>query len=372
LQNGFFVAAIEPQRILRLSDHPHELVGYGSSGKALATKSVDNLFLGSPSIAEMPPVADASKEHKALSVNLGAGSSSTLSLSPSRAGGLCDRVSIDGVDWAWSCADADTLSPPLHYTVVRPPTDHGSQLATVFFGVVKTGMTLSFHYQDGESSKIPLTEQRFLLVLPEARSRRGRRLTQIDVEQQNKVAYRIPMATDDGSYTGPADPAPQRSVVQVQNPTDLPIVARLPLSGSHGERLEFLVRRQTPRHWFEVLTVDGRAVIGQNLQWFAGGHDATIDVGWVPMRRPQFDVPRPLSVFLGTIRSPAEAARVVYADGSSDRFDLATPTMSVGHGIHGWFVYELTDERRSRQPVRFEALDRDGKVIGRSGVPKGA
>jgi hypothetical protein len=372
LQNGFFVAAIEPQRILRLSDHPQELVGYGSSGKALATKSVDNIFRGPPPIAEMPPVADASKERQALSVDLGAGSSATLSLSPSRAGGLCDRVSIDGIDWAWTCSDADTLSPPLRYTLLRPAIDHGSQVAMVLFGVVRTGMTLTFHYKDGQSADVPLTQRRFLLVLPKERWRRGHRLTEIDVEQGSKIVYRVPMATDDGSYSGPADLAPHPSVVQVQNPTDLPIVARLPLRGSHGERLEFFVRRQTPTHWFEVLSVDGKAVIGDNLQWFAGGHDATIDVSWAPMRKPQFDVPHPLSVFLGSIRSPAVAARVVYADGSSDRFDLATPTTSVGHGIDGWFVYEMTDDRRARHPVRFEALDGAGKVIGSSALPKGA
>jgi hypothetical protein len=372
LQNGFFVAAIEAQRILRLSDHPHELVGYGSSGKALAAASVDNIFRGPPPEAEMPPVADADKERPALSLALGAGSSVTLSLSPSRAEGLCDRVSIAGVDWAWTCTDADTLSPPLRYTVLRRAVDHGSQVATVFFGVVRTGMTLTFRYQDGQSAEVPLTDQRFLLVLPPEKWRRGHRLSEIDVKQGNKIAYRVPMATDDGSYNGPADPPPRPTVVQVQDPADLPIIARLTLRGSHGERLEFLVRRQTPTHWFEVLRVDGKAVLGENLQWFAGGHDATIDVGWVPMRRPQFDVTRPLSVFLGTVRSPAEAARVIYADGSSELFDLATPTTSIGHGIHGWFVYEMTDERRARHPIRFEALDGAGKVIGRSAVPKGA
>lgn len=373
LQNGFFVAAIEPQRLLPLSDHPHELLGYGSKGNALATKSVDDIFRAiPPSVAEMPPVADDSKERRALSVDLGAGSSAALSLSPSRAGGLCDRVSIDRVDWTWSCSDADALNPPLRYTVFRPAIDHASQVATVFFGVVRTGMTLTFRYQDGQSAPIPLTEQRFLLVLPKEKWRRGHRLSQIDVEQGSKIAYRVPMATDEGSYSVPADPAPRPSIVQVQNPTDLPIVARLTLSGSHGERLEFFVRRQTPTHWFEVLTVDGKAVIGENLQWFAGGHDATIDVGWVPMRKPQFDVPHPLSVFLGSVRSPAVAARVVYADGSSDHFDLATPTTSVGHGIHGWFAYEMTDDRRAHHPLRFEALDGAGKVIGSSAVPKGA
>jgi hypothetical protein len=372
LQNGFFVAAIEPQRILRLSDHPHELVGYGSSGKALSTTSVGKTFRGPPSIAEMPPVADAGKERQALSVALGAGSSAALSLSPSCAGGLCDRVSIDGVDWAWTCSDADTLSPPLRYTVLRPAIDHGSRVATVFFGVVRTGMTLTFRYQDGQSAEVPLTEQRFLLVLPEERERRGHRLAGIDVKQGNNIAYRVPMAMDDGSYGGPADPVPRPSVVQVQNPTDLPIIARLPLRGSQGERLEFFVRRQTPTHWFEVLSVDGKAVIGQNLQWFAGGHDGTISVGWVPMRRPQFEVPRPLSVFLGSIRSPAVAARTVYAEGSSEPLDLAVPTTSVGHGIHGWFVYEMTDDRRARHPLRFEALDSAGRVIGSSALPKGA
>jgi hypothetical protein len=48
-----------------------------------------------------------------------------------------------------------------------------------------------------------------------------------------------------------------------------------------------LVRRQTPTHWFEVLSVDEKAVISSNLEWFSGGRDATVSVGWVPMRKPR-------------------------------------------------------------------------------------
>jgi len=52
--------------------------------------------------------------------------------------------------------------------------------------------------------------------------------------------------------------------------------------------------------------------------------------------------------------------------------EVARPTETVGHGISGWFVYEMTPARRERKPVRFEALDPAGKVIDTATPPKGA
>ena len=52
--------------------------------------------------------------------------------------------------------------------------------------------------------------------------------------------------------------------------------------------------------------------------------------------------------------------------------EVARPTETVGHGISGWFVYEMTPARRERNPVRFEALDPAGKVIDTATPPKGA
>lgn len=372
LQNGFFAVAVDPRRTSRLTDHPHELIGYGRDSKIVATSSVDLFYRGLPGSIEAPPVAEVEKEQRAITAALGGGSSATLSLSPSRAGGLCDRVNIDGVTWSWTCTDSRTLGPPLRFDVVRPAIAHGTGVAMLMFGVVKYGMTLTLRYQDGANGEIPLSDQRFVVTLPRERWRRGHRLSEIDVASRGAVVYRVPMAVDDSSYSDKADPPPRPPMIQIQNPIDLPIVARLQLTGSHGERLGFFVRRQTPTHWFEVVTVDGKAVSGENLSWFPGGRDATIDVGWVPMRRPSFAVPHPLSLFLGNIREPAVAARVVYRDGSSERLDLATPSSAVGHGIHGWFVYELTDARRARHPLRFEALSGTGAMIGGSPVPNGA
>jgi hypothetical protein len=159
---------------------------------------------------------------------------------------------------------------------------------------------------------------------------------------------------------------------QIFDPANLPIVARLKLTGSHGEAIEFFVRNETPTHFYEVLSVNGTVVSGANLQWFPGGHDATIGLGWQPMQKPEFDVPKPISLLMGHIREPATTAHVVYADGSTESLELARPTEPVGHGISGWFVYEMTPAKRQRNPVRFEALDGTGKVIDTAIPPKGA
>jgi hypothetical protein len=121
-----------------------------------------------------------------------------------------------------------------------------------------------------------------------------------------------------------------------------------------------------------VLSVNGTVVVGENLQWFPGGHDAKIGFEGLSMQRPEFDVPRPLSLLKGDIREPARTVRVVYADGSTEPLGLARPTGTVGHGISGWFVYEMTPTRRERKPVRFEALNWVGKVIASATLPKGA
>ena len=101
-------------------------------------------------------------------------------------------------------------------------------------------------------------------------------------------------------------------------------------------------------------------------------NDGKIGMELLAMQRPEFDVPKPLSLLTGHIREPAVAARVVYDDGSTEPLDLARPIASVANGISGWFVYELTPTRRERKPVRFEALNWVGKVIGSAIPPKGA
>ena len=158
---------------------------------------------------------------------------------------------------------------------------------------------------------------------------------------------RVPIATrDETLYSKTADREPQLPMHQIQDPTNLSVVANLKLTGSHGERIEFLVRRETPTHWYEVLSVDGAVVSGSNLAWFPGGHDATI--GLVLAADAETRVRRPPTTIAADGQHPraGDAARVVYADGSTEPLDLARPSESIGHGITGWFLYEMTPARR--------------------------
>ena len=373
LQGGFFVALVEKTRMARLADHPQELVGYDADGKVVARADVD-MFYGS-SVGSMeitPPIAETDREHTLLRVPLKGGSSATLSASPSRAGGECDRISTGDTNWSWTCADSTTLQEPIRFSVARPPTAGGADAATLLFGVVRHGLTLTLGYEDGARETAALTRDRFLVDLSSEHRQPGHRLRVLLVLDGAKTVLRVPIATkDDSLYSTVPDPTPQPPEYQIDNPTHLPVVARLKLTGSHGEAIAFFVRRETPTHWYEVLSVNGTVVSGENLQWFPGGHDAKIGLEWQPMQRPEFDVPRPLSLLMGHIREPARAARVVYEDGSSEPLELARPAGRVGNGINGWFVYEMTPAQRERNPVRFEALDWVGNVIGRATPPKG-
>jgi hypothetical protein len=374
LQGGFFVAVVEKTRMARLADHPQELVGYNADGKIVAR--ADTAMFYSNSLGSMgmtPPIAETDREHTLLRVPLKGGSSATLSASPSRAGGECDRISTSDTNWSWTCADSTTMKEPIRFSVARPPTAAGADAATLLFGVVRHGLGLALVYQDGAREPAALTNDRFLIDLSKEHRQAGHRLKVLLVLDGAKTVLSVPIATEDDSlYSTAPDRTPQPPTYQISNPTNLPVVATLNLAGAHGEKIKFFVRRETSTHWYEVLSVNGTVVSGENLQWFHGGHDATIGLGWQPMQKPEFDVPRPLSLLMGGIREPASAARVVYADGSTELLQLAGPTEPVGHGVSGWFVYEITPARRERKPVRFEALNWAGKVIGSATPPKGA
>ena len=373
LQGGFFVALVEKTRMARLADHPQELVGYDAGGKIVARADVamfDDSSVGSMDIT--PPIAETDREHTLLRLPLRGGSPATLSASPSRAGGECDRISTGDTNWSWTCADSTTLQEPIRFSVARPPTPGRADAATLLFGVVRHGLTLTLGYEDGARETAALTRDRFLVDLSSEHRQPGRRLRVLLVLDGAKTVLRVPIATkDDSLYSTVPDPTPQPPEHQIDNPTHLPVAARLKLTGSHGEAIAFFVRRETPTHWYEVLSVSGTVVSGENLQWFPGGHDAKIGLEWQPMQRPEFDVPKPLSLLMGRIREPATAARVVYEDGSRELLELARPTEIVGNGISGWFVYEMTPARRERKPVRFEALNWVGNVIGSATPPKG-
>jgi hypothetical protein len=373
VQGGFFVAVVQKTRILRITDHPSELIGYESGGKVVARTSVANFYGESPFGAMAPPIAEVERERPLLSVALDDGSRAMLSQSPSRSGGECDRISTGETNWSWTCADASALPQPIRLGVVRPAIHAGRDAATLLYGVIRHGLAARFHYEDGTSEPIPLTTDRFLVDLSKQHRREGGRLAEITVAEGGRTVLSVPIATkDDSLYSPTPDRSPQGPMRQIFNPADAPVVATLKLAGSHGETLTFVVRRETPTHWYEVLLVDGRAVSGENLRWFAGGHDATIGFEWQPMRKPEFAVDKPLSLLMGHIRSPATEARVVYADGSIEPVELARPSDPTGHGISGWFVYEFTSSVRVRKPARFEALDRSGKVIDTAKPPPGA
>jgi hypothetical protein len=373
LQGGFFVAVIEKTRIFRLSDHPQELVGYDTSGTIVARADAAMFYRDFGGMGIAPPVAETDKEHTLLRVPLAGGSSAVLSASPSRAGGECDRLSTGETNWNWTCADSTSLREPIRFSVAKPPTAAGKDAATLLFGVVRHGLTLTLAYEDGASETATLTNDRFLIDLSHGHREPGHRLSELVVEDGAKTVLRVPIATkDDSLYSAVADRTPQAPMHQIFNPTNLPIVATLKLTGSHGEALEFFVRNETPTHFYEVMSVNGTVVSGANLQWFAGAHDATIGLSWQPMQKPEFDVPKPISLLMGHIREPATTARVVYADGSTEPLELARPAEPVGHGISGWFVYEMTPSRRQRNPVRFEAVDGAGKMIDTAIPPKGA
>lgn len=372
LQGGFFATTVEGRRTLRIGDHPAELVGYADDGTVIARQPTDMLYQDII-LTGAPPVAEVEQERPVVSVAMSDGTHAQLSQSPSRVGGRCDRLSTADTTWLWICADAATLDRPLAVHVVRPPISNGADAATLLFGVVREGLSLSFHYEDGTTEQPPLTDtNRFLVDLGDGHREPGRRLAEITVGDGTQTALRLPLATRDESLYDTTSDHPMRSFHQIQNPTDLPIVASQTTTGSHGETIELLVRRETPTHWYEVLRVDGTVVAGTNLSWYPGGHDATIGVGWYPMRKPEYEVDKPLSLLIVDVRAPATRARVVYADGSAEPLELARPTKPVGHGVNGWCVYEMTPAIRERTPVRFEALSDEGRVIATAKPPPGA
>jgi len=371
LQNGFFVAAVDLVRTLRLTDHPTSLVGYDEAGNPVASASVANFYRHHDMGGFTPPIAEVDQERPEITVELPSGGRAVLHSSPSRAGGNCDRLTVDGTTWAWTCADPAELPQPIRFAARRPPVKDG--VAVLLSGVVKKGLTLSFAFEDGQVEEVPLTNQRFLVSIPEERWQSGRRLSRLIVSDGHEPVLEIPMGSkSDAFYSGEPDRLPGAPMIQIFNPTQHPIVARQRGEGSKGEQLEFFVRRATPTHWYEVLSINGKVVSGSNLQWFKGGRDAIISASWQPMNPGQFAVDQPISLFLGHIRQPADQARVTYTDGSSKQLEIARPSEPTGGGIAGWFIYEMTPEERQKKPLRFEALDEAGEVIGRSPLPRGA
>ena len=372
VQGGFFVAAVDADRSGRLTDHPAALVGLDRHGGVLGRTPVEVAVARAPALPLKPAVATGAREQVAMRVKIGTGSEALLYRSPSRLGGSCDRLAVDGTTWSWGCADPDRLPRPIQIAVVRPPVDRRRDAATLILGVVRSGLDVGLRYEDGDVEPLPLAGRSFLLALPERRRRAGHRLAEIVVTRAGTAVLRLPIATrDERLYDGTPDPAPRVPAVQISNPVDLPVVARLRIQGARGERIELAVRRETPTHWFVVVSVDGRAVSGEDLRWFPGGRVRPVAFEGLPLDPPQSAVTRSISLFVGTLRPPAATARIVYADGRVRRLGLAVPAAPVGGGIRGWFVYELSERERGRAPRRFEGLDSGGRVVGRADLPPG-
>lgn len=125
IQNGFFVAVVEPVRTLNLSDHPHELVGYEEKGQVVDSENLDQFFDLGPVGMDRPAVADVTRGRAATSVPI-AGGSAVLYLSPSRLGGHCARLATGDTTWSWSlptrpsCARRSACSSPASPTTRRP------------------------------------------------------------------------------------------------------------------------------------------------------------------------------------------------------------------------------------------------------------
>jgi len=370
IQDGFFVAAVDPVRTLELTDHPHELVGYDANGHVVDRESLDDLFRFGSFGSDRPPVADITRERKAETVPL-RGGSAALYLSPSRLGGSCARVNAGDTAWSWSCADPARLPAALRLQLTRVPDRSAAGFAILVHGVARTGAEVVFRYADGARAVVPLFEQNFLVVLPHERWQAGRRLIEIDARTPAGVQLRVPIAHGgDAFYTGGADRAPQHAVVQITNPPDLPIVAKVETRGEHGQKIVFFVKRQTATHWYQVLIVDGKPIAGEDLQWFPnpdGSPGNAIGFEGIPVLSP--DGTSDLSLLVGNLRGTARSARVLYGDGSSQPLELTRPTAAIGGGITGFFVYEVTQSRRNRKPMRFDALDAGGRVVGRTKIP---
>jgi hypothetical protein len=184
---------------------------------------------------------------------------------------------------------------------------------------------------------------------------------------------RLPVAREGGPLVaGAPERAPGLGHVQITNPPGLPVVSRAEATGEHGEKIVLEIKRQTPTHWYEVLSVDGKTVVGEDLQWFPtpGPPDHPVGFEGMPLLAPA--VPHDLSLLVGHVRRPATAVRVAYGDGSRELIDVAPVRGVLGGGLVGFFVYEVTDARRAKQPLRIEALDAAGAVLWRSKIPPGS
>jgi hypothetical protein len=368
LQNGFFVATVRAERLPRGADAPSRLIGFDAAGAVVHVEELGG-FLGER-LAMMsvrrPPVAMISDERELLSVPAGPDAQATLYESPSRIGGTCARLAVDGETWHWDCATPDAPRLALRWSLHRVPS--GGDLSVVVTGIAKAGVTVGFVFEDGFVETPPLHGRRFLRVIPPERWQAGRRLEAIvALDEAGEELIRFPMATTGARfYSGPADA--KLGVAAPQNVwrPEWPLVVRVALETEHAGEISIEVRRFGDRRWAETLRRGSSVIGGGELQSFPEDEpERPIGVEWVPILSD--DGKKDAYIYSGQLRVGV-GVRVVYRDGSSEEANVVRPSAKVGSNV-GFFLFEITDERRRKGIARLEALDADGTVVARVPAP---
>ena len=367
LQNGFFVAPVPAERVPRGTDQPARLIGLDAGGEPVHVEELLG-FLGERyphQGSERPPVAEVAKERELVSVAVN-GSQATLYQSPSRVGGTCVRLAIDGETWSWDCAKPEEPRLPVRFVLHRALAE--GRPAVVIAGVAKAGIAVELVYEDGLRERPELHDRRFLLVLPEQRWAQGHRLQAIvGRDASGRAAISYPMATAGARfYSGPPDRKSERVVQQKVWRPEWPMVARVALRTDHAGEISLEVRRLNERQWAETLRQDGTPFGGGELKWFPEDKpEPPISVGWLPIVSD--DGKRDAFLYTGQIRVGV-GLRAVYRDGSTEPIATVEPSARVGPN-RGFFLFELTAKRREQGLAKFEALDSAGKVVASVPAP---
>lgn len=361
LQNGFFVATVRPERVPRGADQPARLIGYSDGGEVVHVEELRG-FLGERfpfANSERPPVAEVAQERELVSVP-GNGTRATLYQSPSRIGGTCARLAIDGETWSWSCANDDEPRLPVRWSLHRVPA--AGEPAVVISGIARSGVNVQLLYEDGTTEKPPLHDRRFLFVLPRERWTAGRRLESvIGVDADGQMAIRFPMATTGARfYSGPTDRTSQPVVLHKVWRPEWPLVAHVVIETERAGEVSLEIRRGSDRKWAETLRHGDAVIGGGELTWFPEDKpEVPISIVWLPILSD--DGKKDVFLYQGAWRVGV-GVRVVYRDGAHEKVDVVRPSANVGPNV-GFFLFEVTDERRRKGFARFEALDRAGNVV---------